>query len=92
MFNLMPTNLYGPNDKFDLNNSHVIPGLIRKIHEAKINNSNTIQIWGTGKPKREFLHVEDLASAIEFLLNKEWSFELLNIGSGEEISIEDLLC
>lgn len=90
IINLMPTNLYGPNDKFDLNNSHVIPGLIRKFHEAKINNSNTIQIWGTGKPKREFLHVEDLASAIEFLLNKEWSFELLNIGSGEEISIEDL--
>ncbi len=90
IINLMPTNLYGPNDKFDLNNSHVIPGLIRKFHEAKINNSNTIQIWGTGKPKREFLHVEDLASAIEFLLNREWSFELLNIGSGEEISIEDL--
>ena len=90
IINLMPTNLYGPNDKFDLNNSHVIPGLIRKFHEAKINNSNTIQIWGTGKPKREFLHVEDLASAIEFLLNKEWSFELLNVGSGEEISIEDL--
>ena len=90
IINLMPTNLYGPNDKFDLNNSHVIPGLIRKFHEAKINNSNTIQIWGTGKPKKKFLHVEDLASAIEFLLNKEWSFELLNIGSGEEISIEDL--
>ena len=87
---VMPTNLYGPNDNYDDLNSHVLAALIKKILKAKQKNKNRIVVWGNGNPKREFLHVEDLASAIEFLLNKEWSFELLNIGSGEEISIEDL--
>tara|TARA_B100000945_G_scaffold319009_1_gene325197 strand:- start:17741 stop:18496 length:756 start_codon:yes stop_codon:yes gene_type:complete len=90
IINLMPTNLYGPHDKFDLKNSHVIPGLIMKFHEALINKNKTIQIWGTGEPKREFLYVDDLAGAIEFLLDRDWEYELLNIGSGEEISIKDL--
>ena len=94
---LMPNNLYGPNDNFDLETSHVLPALIRKIHEAKIKEKNTVEIWGTGKPLREFLHVDDLASAAVFLmeqLNADKLFDKgishINIGSGEEISIEGL--
>lgn len=90
IINLMPTNLYGPNDNFDLNNSHVIPGLIARFYNAVSSNSPEINIWGTGNPLREFLYVEDFANAIEFLLDKEWNYELLNIGSGEEVSIKNL--
>ena len=90
VINLMPTNLYGPNDRFSENESHVIPGLIHRMHIAKINNLENFQIWGTGAPLREFLYVDDLAYAIEFLLDVEWSESILNIGSGKEISIKDL--
>lgn len=90
IINLMPTNLYGPNDNFDLNNSHVIPGLMRRFHNATTNKDSHIEIWGTGKPLREFLYVDDLANAIEFLINKNWSEELVNIGSGDEVSIKNL--
>ena len=94
---LMPNNLYGPNDNFDLSTSHVLPALIRKIHEAKINLNNEVEIWGTGKPLREFLYVDDLASAAIFLFKNLDAEELykigishINIGSGEEISIKEL--
>jgi len=87
VINLMPTNLYGPNDNFSENESHVIPGLISRMHKAKLKNSLTFDIWGSGKPLREFLHVDDLSNAIEFLLDKEIDYELLNVGSGEEVSI-----
>ena len=90
IINLMPTNLYGPNDNFSDNESHVIPGLIHRMHKAKINNQNKFEIWGTGKPLREFLYVDDLADSIEFLMKNETDFDLLNIGSGEEISIAEL--
>ena len=88
--NLMPTNLYGPNDYFSEENSHVIPGLIYRMHKAKQNSDNTFKVWGSGEPLREFLHVEDLASSIEFLIDKNLNIDLLNIGSGFEISIKDL--
>ena len=88
--NLMPTNLYGPNDNFDENNSHVIPGLISRMHQAKISNSSKFQIWGSGNPLREFLYVDDLAYAIEFIISKDMSTNLINIGSGEEVSIMEL--
>lgn len=94
---VMPNNLYGPNDNFDLQTSHVLPALIRKVHEAKMNIDNKIEIWGTGKPKREFLYVDDLAEACIFLMKNLDAKELyskdishINIGSGEEISIENL--
>ena len=87
---LMPTNLYGPNDNYDLNTGHVLPALMRKFHEAKQLNSKEVIVWGTGKPKREFLHVDDLASASVFLMEKYDSSEILNIGTGEDISINDL--
>ena len=90
VLNLMPTNLYGPNDNFSEIDSHVIPGLISRMHKAKINNENIFQIWGTGKPLREFLHVDDLSSAIEFLMMKDIDTDLINIGSNEEISIYEL--
>ena len=90
VINLMPTNLYGPNDNFDENNSHVIPGLISRMHQAKISNSSKFQIWGSGNPLREFLYVDDLAYAIEFIISKDLSASLINIGSGEEVSIMDL--
>jgi len=86
----MPTNLYGPNDNYDLNNSHVLPALLRKFHTAKQDGNSTVEIWGTGAPKREFLHVEDLASACFFLLQNYNEKELVNIGCGEDISIKDL--
>ena len=90
VINLMPTNLYGPNDRFSENDSHVIPGLIYRMHLAKIRKDETFSIWGTGTPLREFLYVDDLARAIEFLLDVEWTNNILNIGSNDEISIKDL--
>lgn len=87
---VMPTNLYGPNDNYDLNNSHVLPALLRKVHTAKVNNHPTVEIWGTGTPKREFLHVDDLADACYFLMLNYNEKEFLNVGVGEDISIKDL--
>lgn len=89
-FSAMPTNLYGPNDNYDLENSHVLPALIRKFHTAKVNNDDSVQIWGTGSPKREFLHVDDLAEACIFLMLHPNPPALSNIGCGEDISIKDL--
>ena len=91
IINLMPTNLYGPNDNFSENNSHVIPGLIFRLHETKENGLDVFTVWGTGKPKREFLHVDDLANAIKFIIQNDIEVDLLNIGSGEEVSINDLI-
>lgn len=90
VLNIMPTNLYGPNDNFEKLNSHVIPGLIYKMHEAVVNNYTSVEIWGSGKPLREFMHVDDLSSAILFLLNNETEYDILNIGTGEEVSINNL--
>jgi GDP-L-fucose synthase len=86
----MPTNMYGPNDNYDLNNSHVLPALIRKFHEAKINNSPEVVMWGTGSPYREFLHADDLADALYFLMQNYDGEEFVNCGSGVEITIKDL--
>ncbi|GIN85257.1 GDP-L-fucose synthase [Heyndrickxia sporothermodurans] len=91
---VMPTNLYGPNDNFDLKTSHVLPALLRKVHEAKLNNSPYVEVWGTGHPFREFLHVDDMADACVYLM-ENYSYkeigEIINIGTGEEISIKDLV-
>jgi GDP-L-fucose synthase len=87
---LMPTNLYGPGDNFDLESSHVLPALIRKFHEAKTTGASTVTLWGTGSALREFLHVDDLASAALFLMRNYSAAEIVNVGSGEEISIADL--
>ncbi len=89
-FSVMPTNLYGPNDNFDLQTSHVLPALIRRFHEAKIGNQPHVTIWGTGSPRREFLHVDDLADACVFLMNKYDRDEILNIGVGEDLTIREL--
>ena len=86
----MPTNLYGPNDNYDLENSHVLPALIRKFHEAKTNNSPTVEVWGTGSVFREFLHVDDLAEACVHLMKTYSENEIVNIGTGIDISIKDL--
>ena len=86
----MPTNLYGPNDNFDLKNSHVLPALIRKFHEAKVNNSEVVEIWGTGTPLREFLYVDDMADACVFLMENYDGEQHVNIGTGEEVSIRAL--
>jgi GDP-L-fucose synthase len=86
----MPTNLYGPNDNYDLNSSHVLPALLRKIHEAKEQNLPTVEIWGSGRPLREFLHVDDLAAACLFLMENYNEPGHINVGSSEEISIGDL--
>jgi GDP-L-fucose synthase len=86
----MPTNLYGPNDNFDLETSHVLAALIRKAHEAKMRNEQKLIVWGTGKPRREFLHVDDLASACLLLLEKYDSPDIVNVGCGEDISIREL--
>ncbi len=86
----MPTNLYGPNDNYDLNNSHVLPALIRKFHEAKENKTETVEIWGSGKPMREFLHVDDLAEACVFLLETYNDKGFVNIGTGEDVTISEL--
>ena len=87
---VMPTNLYGPNDNFDLENSHVLPAMIRKFHEAKISNQNEVVVWGTGAARREFLHVDDLADACVFLMNNYDDSEVINIGTGEDVSIKEL--
>jgi GDP-L-fucose synthase len=87
---IMPTNLYGPNDNFDLETSHVVPALIRKFHEAKIRSNPSVTIWGTGTPKREFLHVEDLADACVFLMNHYDESDIINVGCGRDISIAEL--
>ncbi len=89
-FSLMPTNLYGSHDNFDLNTSHVLPAMIRKFHEAKLNNHSSVELWGTGNPKREFLHVNDLADAVVYALENNLKDNLYNIGVGEDISIKDL--
>ena len=86
----MPTNLYGPNDNFDLHSSHVLPALIRKVHEAKTRGDKTVVVWGTGKPRREFLHVDDLADACLFLLERYDSPEIINIGCGQDVTIREL--
>ena len=87
---VMPTNLYGPGDNFDLNSSHVLPALLRKFHDAKVNNAKEVVMWGTGTPKREFLHVDDLADAVVFLMNNYAESEIVNIGAGEDLSIREL--
>ncbi len=88
--NLMPTNLYGPNDNFDEEYSHVIPGLISRMHEAKKTNAKEFRIWGSGMPLREFLYVDDLSNCINFIIQNKIESDLLNVGSGVEISILDL--
>lgn len=87
---LMPTNLYGPNDNYDLNNSHVLPAMISKFHRAKKEENSEVQLWGSGTPLREFLHVDDLAKAVLFALENELTESLYNVGSSEEISIKEL--
>ncbi|NPT55452.1 GDP-L-fucose synthase family protein [Paraburkholderia elongata] len=87
---LMPTNLYGPNDNYDLNSSHVLPALLRKAHEAKVNGSATLTVWGSGTPRREFLHVDDLAEATLFVLEHNVTEGLFNVGVGEDLSIREL--
>lgn len=87
---LMPTNLYGPSDNYDLENSHVLPALIRKFHEAKENGSTEVVMWGSGTPQREFLHVDDLADASLFLMNLENPPDWVNVGSGDEVTIREL--
>jgi len=86
----MPTNLYGPNDNYDLNNSHVLPALIRKFHEAKIYNKKEVIVWGTGNPRREFMHVDDLADACLFLMLNYNDSQFVNVGTGKDISIREL--
>jgi GDP-L-fucose synthase len=86
----MPTNLYGPNDNYDLNNSHVIPALIRKFHEAKVKGDRSVVVWGSGKPRREFLHVDDLAEACVFLMNNYSELEFINVGVGIDLTIAEL--
>lgn len=86
----MPTNLYGPNDNFDLETSHVLPALIRKCHEAKLRGDDEVLVWGTGNPTREFLHVDDLANACLFLMEHYDAEDIVNVGAGEDISIADL--
>ncbi|MFN3952059.1 MAG: GDP-L-fucose synthase family protein [Thermaurantimonas sp.] len=87
---LMPTNLYGPNDNFDLETSHVLPAMIRKFHEAKENSHSTVTLWGTGTPMREFMHVDDLAKAVLFALENALPDNLYNVGTGSDLSIKEL--
>jgi len=87
---LMPTNLYGSHDNFDLKTSHVIPGLMRKVHEAKVAGAKEVVVWGSGTPRREFLHVDDLAEAVVFILGRQEGMDLLNVGSGQEVTIAEL--
>ena len=87
---VMPTNLYGPNDNYDLNTSHVLPALIRKFHEAKVNNQPAVTLWGSGKPRREFLHADDLADACFYLMQHYNEPGLVNIGTGEDLEIGEL--
>ena len=90
IINLMPTNLYGPNDYFHESNGHVIPSLIHKMHNAKINEKTTFDIWGSGSPMREFLYVSELADCIEHLIDLDTNIDLLNVGSGQEVTIKEL--
>lgn len=87
---VMPTNLYGPNDNYDLDNSHVLPAMIRKFHEAKDGRRSSVEIWGTGNPMREFLYVDDLADACVYLMNTYNDSDIVNIGTGKDITIKDL--
>jgi GDP-L-fucose synthase len=87
---VMPTNLYGPNDNYDLNNSHVLPALVRKIHEAKSGNQASFVMWGTGEPRREFLHADDLADACFFLMQHYNEPGMINVGTGEDLTINEL--
>lgn len=87
---VMPTNLYGPNDNYDLANSHVLPALLRKTHEAMLRGDKTLEVWGTGKPKREFLHVDDMADACVFLMERDIGEGLYNVGTGTDVSIREL--
>ncbi|HAK80205.1 MAG TPA: GDP-fucose synthetase [Runella sp.] len=87
---VMPTNLYGPNDNYDLNNSHVLPAMIRKFHEAKVENKPFVELWGTGSPLREFLHADDLADACVYLMKNYDGEQFVNIGVGEDITIKNL--
>jgi GDP-L-fucose synthase len=87
---VMPCNLYGPGDNFDLNTSHVLPALIRKFHEAKENNLKEVEVWGTGKPMREFMYADDLAEALIYLSENYSSPEIINVGTGEDVTISDL--
>ena len=87
---LMPTNLYGPNDNFDLETSHVLPAMIRKFHEAKEADHTTVELWGSGSPMREFLHVDDVASAVFFSLSNRMEYDLYNVGTGRDITIKNL--
>jgi GDP-L-fucose synthase len=87
----MPTNIYGPGDNFDLEKSHVLPALIRKVHQAKMENRREVTIWGTGTPRREFLHADDLADALRFLLENYDSPEIVNVGYGDDVTIHDLV-
>lgn len=86
----MPTNLYGPGDNFDLETSHVLPAMIRKFHEAKVSGADAVTLWGTGSPKREFLHVDDLAAAAVSLMENYEKSEIVNVGTGEDVSIKEL--
>ncbi len=86
----MPTNLYGPNDDYDLNNSHVLPALLRKFHTAKVEGHERVEVWGSGKPRREFLHVDDLARASRFMMETYDGRQFLNVGTGSDISIAEL--
>ena len=90
VINLMPTNLYGPNDNFSEHDSHVIPGLMFRMEIAKNNNIDSFNIWGSGEPLREFLHVDDLSNAIKFIINNEIEDSILNVGSGDEVSIKSI--
>jgi GDP-L-fucose synthase len=87
---VMPTNLYGPGDNFDLSNSHVLPALIRKFHEARVSGKDEVEVWGSGTPRREFLHVDDLADACVYLMENYSSPEIVNVGWGKDISIREL--
>ena len=86
----MPTNLYGPNDNYDMENSHVLPAMIRKFHEAKLSRKESVEIWGTGTPKREFLYVDDLAEACVFLMNEYSGSDIVNVGTGKDVTIAEL--
>ena len=87
---VMPTNLYGPNDNYDLNNSHVLPAMIRKVHEAKCRGDNELAVWGTGKPMREFLYVDDMAEACVFLMENNIQAGIFNVGTGTDVTIKEL--
>jgi len=88
---VMPTNMYGPEDNFDLQSSHVLPALLRKVHEAKATGAKEVRVWGSGNPRREFLHVDDMARACRFLLEKYDSPEIVNVGCGEDVTIRELV-